>query len=428
MQASVLFARQPIFDRGMNVYAYELLCRSGQHRETSERAQDQASSEVLLNAFSSVDICQVVGHRKAFVNFTENLLHVSPLFGSRHLVVEVLESVIANENALGAMKQLKASGFTIALDDFELSANSEPLLAYADIVKLDVLALNAERLAAHVRALKPYGVELLAEKIETYEILEQCRALGFDYFQGYFLSKPRDFAGRKIRENRVTLMQLLAEIHRPNIEFREIERLIKQDPVISFKLLRLINSAAFHLVRKIRSLKEAITMLGIAQIRRWATLLSLHEGTDKPLELSATTLARAQMCYLIAKTVSPRDSETCFTAGLFSTLDAFLDAPIEEVLKELPLTQDLVDAITKHTGRAGRILSNVIAYEEARWEDIDLTDWPGFDEAKMALAYRESLDWVSKTLVAAKVGRTPKKRRNSRMARRAPTVQQVGTG
>jgi EAL and modified HD-GYP domain-containing signal transduction protein len=252
-----------------------------------------------------------------------------------------------------------------------------------------------------VEALRPYRVKLLAEKIETYEVLERCRGLGFDYFQGYFLSKPRDFAGRKIRENRVTLMQLLAKIHNPNIEFREIERLIKQDPVISFKLLRLINSAAFNLVRKIRSLKEAITMLGIDQIRRWATLLSLHEGTDKPLELSATTLTRAQMCYLIAQKVCPRDAESCFTVGLFSTLDAFLDAPIKKVLAELPLSKELVDAIVYRTGGAGRILDNVVAHEEARWEDIDLRGWPRFNEAELALAYRKSIEWVAQTAITA---------------------------
>lgn len=426
MKTTVLFARQPIFDRALNVCAYELLCRSGQQQNTSRHAQDQASSEVLLNAFSNEDICNVVGNRRAFINFTENLLHVSPLFGNQYLVVEVLESVVANENALSALQQLRESGFTIALDDFELSADSTPLLAHADIVKLDVLALDDERLADHVRELRPYGVKLLAEKIETYAVLERCQSLGFDYFQGYFLSKPKDFSGRKIRENRAPLMRLLAEIHRPNLEIRDIENTIKQDPVLSFKLLRLINSAAFYLVREIHSLRDAITMLGISQIQRWATLLSLYESTEKPLELSAATLVRAHMCLLIAEILSPNDTDLCFTAGLFSTLDAFMDAPIEEVLAELPLSRDLVDAITEGTGPAGRILQSVIAYEEARWEDVDLWRYPGFNEEKMARAYTQSLDWVSRTLYATNSRDVLKNRSTSASAFDMPAGSKTG--
>ncbi len=407
MESTILFARQPIFDRGLNVFAYELLCRSGQQQSACPRAQDQASSEVLLNAFSNVEIGNVVGNRRAFINFTEELLHVSPLFGSRYLVVEVLESVVANESALSALKQLRASGFTVALDDFELSADSIPLLAHADIVKLDVLALDERRLAAHVRELRPYGVQLLAEKIETYGALERCQSLGFDYFQGYFLSKPKDFSGRKMAENRAPLMRLLAEIHRPGIEIHDVEKLIQQDPILSLKLLRLINSAAFNLVRQIRSLKEAITMLGIAQIRRWATLLSLYESTDKPLELSAATLVRARMCQLLAERLSPAETDLCFTAGLFSTLDAFLDAPIKDLLSGLSLSQELVASIVEGAGTAGKILTNVIAYEEARWEDLDLSEWIDLTEGDFAVAYTDSLEWVSRSLYGTHSEDTP---------------------
>jgi EAL and modified HD-GYP domain-containing signal transduction protein len=396
-----LLARQPIFDRTMKVVAYELLCRNSELKFIATTDGDAASSQVLLNAFTELSIDDVVGNHKAFVNFTRTLLHAPPPFNRQKLVIEVLEGQQIDASMLHSLKQLREQGYTIALDDFELSHETEELIAYADIVKLDVLALSPEQLQQHVDYLKPFGVTLIAEKVETYEMFEHCKAMGFDLFQGYFLAKPRVIRGRKIAENKQSVLQLLSALHDPNIALDKIEHLIAQDTILSFKLLRLVNSAAFGLPRHVESLRQAIMLLGLNKLRNWVNLLALSNLNGKPHELSITALTRARLCELIAtKTNQIVRKDAYFTVGLLSTLDAFLDTPLEELLGHLSLSEQLNQAILHHAGPEGKALSMVQKHEYGQWHEID---WEYFAELgitpeTLAEIYLEALRWVDETL------------------------------
>lgn len=381
--------------------AYELLCRNSELKFIATTDGDAASSQVLLNAFTELSIDDVVGNHKAFVNFTRTLLHAPPPFNRQKLVIEVLEGQQIDASMLHSLKQLREQGYTIALDDFELSHETEELIAYADIVKLDVLALSPEQLQQHVDYLKPFGVTLIAEKVETYEMFEQCKAMGFDLFQGYFLAKPRVIRGRKIAENKQSVLQLLSALHDPNIALDKIEHLIAQDTILSFKLLRLVNSAAFGLPRHVESLRQAIMLLGLNKLRNWVNLLALSNLNGKPHELSITALTRARLCELIAtKTNQIVRKDAYFTVGLLSTLDAFLDTPLEELLGHLSLSEQLNQAILHHAGPEGKALSMVQKHEYGQWHEID---WEYFAELgitpeTLAEIYLEALRWVDETL------------------------------
>lgn len=396
-----LLARQPIFDRSMNVVAYELLCRSTDDNRAVFEDADQASSQVMLRAFTDLSIEDVIGEHRAYINFTRKLLNSSPPFSREQLVIEVLENITVDDELLRCLANLRKDGYTVALDDFELTEETLPLLDHADIVKLDVLTLSNGQLKETVEFLKNYEITLLAEKVETYEMLENCKTMGFDLFQGFFLSRPKLIKGRHVTENRQAIMQLLAQLNDPSADLAEIETLISHDPVLSYKLLKLINSAAFNLVTEIDSLRQAITLLGIHQIRSWVTLLAMSNISNKPLELSVTSMCRAHFCQLLGLGVSGQTrADTHFTVGLLSTLDAFMDSPLEDLLEKISLNSALVDALLRHEGCEGKVLQIAISYERGEWDDIDwgYLNSKNITAPELATMYTESLSRTNRTL------------------------------
>lgn len=396
-----LLARQPIFNRKMQVVAYELLCRNYDIDFTSPEGGDTASSQVLLHTFTDLSIQSVVGKHQAFINFTRTLLLAPPPFHQDQLVIEVLEGQKVDAQMLHSLKRLREKGYTIALDDFELTEETRGLIPYADIIKLDVLQLSTEQIIEHVEHLKSFGITLVAEKVETYEMLEFCKSLGFDLFQGYFLARPKIIKGRKITENKQAVLQLLSVMHNPDVHLDEVERLIAHDPMLSYKLLRLVNSAAFALPRTIDSLRQAIALLGLDIIKNWINLLAMANMGDKPLELSIAALTRARMCAAIATAMNGMSrSDSFFTVGLLSTLDAFMDAPLEILLKNLSLNKNLNEALLEHSGDEGRVLEIVEHYEKADWEKID---WEYLSQNNitpdtLTHIYLDAISWVSNTV------------------------------
>lgn len=396
-----LLARQPIFNRKMQVVAYELLCRSTEMINGKFDDGDMASSQVLLHTFTELSINSVVGDHLAFINFTRTLLLTPPPFDKKQLVVEVLEGQRVDAQMLHSLKVLRELGYTIALDDFELSSETEGLVPYADIIKLDVLQLSAEKILEHIAYLKPLGITLLAEKVETYEMLEFCKEAGFDLFQGYFLARPKIIKGRKITENKQAVLQLLSILHDPEVSLDKVERLISHDPMLSYKLLRLVNSAAYALPRTIESLRQAITLLGLNIIKNWINLLAMANLGDKPLELSIAALTRARMCEVIATTMNTKPrQDSFFTVGLLSTLDAFMDVPLEILLGNISLSVQLNEALLKHLGDEGKVLDIVEHYERAEW---DMIDWNylaarNIDPDRLSHIYLDALQWVSSTM------------------------------
>lgn len=367
-----LLARQPIFNTQMKVVAYELLCRSSNINQANFTNGDEASSRVLLNTFTELSIEKVVGKHLAFINFTRNLLQTPPPFDRQQLVIEILEGQRVDSAMLHSLKVLREQNYTIALDDFVLTPETQSLIPYADIIKLDVLQLSQPQLMEHINFLKPFGVQLVAEKVETYEMLEFCKNAGFDLFQGYFLARPQIISGRKLSDNKQLVLQLLSTLHDPDVQIEKIEKLIARDTVLSFKLLRLVNSAAFGLARRIDSLKQAIMLLGINKIKNWVNILAMSNLGNKPHELSVAALTRARMCEMIAnKMQGQKKQDGFFTVGLLSTLDAFMDMPLISLLNSISLSDHINDAILDKVGDEGKVLEITIHYEKGEWENID---------------------------------------------------------
>lgn len=396
--ADVFIGRQPIFDRHMRVYAYELLYRHGFVDHAVITDFNAASSEVVVNSLIEVGLDRLVGNKKAFCNFTRDFLikGASIPFPTNQLVVEVLENVSPEVEVIDAIRSLSRSGHLIALDDFVVTDDLLPLVELADVVKIDVLALSRDEVISQVgklRQVKP--LQLLAEKVETHDEYVFCRNLGFDLFQGYFFSKPQVVSGRKVPPSRLAMLRLMAELSRVDIDLTNLEEIIQTDVNLSVKLLRQINSSFYSLLSEVKSIRQAIIYLGLLHIRNWACIVSMGSISDKPQELMSMALIRGKMCEIMSGSDDSEQRGMFFTVGLFSMLDSILDMPMKEVLNTLPLIEEVNIALLQRKGQLGRTLSCVESYERANWGEVDEC---GFDQALVGRAYIDALDWTNAAL------------------------------
>lgn len=402
-QAQALFAKQPIFDTQMKVAAYELLFRDGGANKAGAVDGDQATSHVLLYAFGQHKIEEIIGSAPAFINFTRNLLVFPPPLPPNKLVIEVLEDVKPDEHVLKGLKNLKEQGYKIALDDFFLTRDTKQLIAYADIIKIDVLALSPAKLKAYVDYLRPLKLTLLAEKIETYEMMEQCKALGFELFQGYFLSKPDLVEGHKIEESKESILRLLATLTQTEVDIKTVAGAIATDPRLSYRILKIVNSSAVNSRNEINSLTQAASLLGLNQIRNWAMLLVMASSDNKPMELCILGMTRAKFGEQIGRKIGDKNlADMCFTTGILSTFDAFLDMPMEQLLQNLTLSKEIQQGLTTASGNTGLILQLTKVYEVADWPKV--THLMGNDpfrsitELELNDYYTEAVSWARKTV------------------------------
>lgn len=396
----IYIGRQPIFDRDLQVYAYELLFRSGNLNQAAcpdaPFDGDRATSQVIINTFIELGLERVVDNRHAFINLTRAFVTApAPLpFPRDRVVLEILEDIEPDAEVLAGLWALTDQGYRVALDDFVFREGRQALLELAHIVKVDLRMVPRDELSAQVTLLRRHDVSLIAEKVETRADFEYCRELGFDYFQGYFLSKPNIVQGRQLAPNRLPVLQLLARVQDPQAEPGDIEQLIVQDVALSYKLLRYINSAFFALPKKVDSIRQAIVYLGTRAIRTWVSLLVVAGLDNKPAALVTQAMQRARMCELLAQRAQRRQPDIYFTVGLFSLLEALIDTPLETTLDTLPFTDDIRAALLRQEGPYGEALACTLAYEHGRF---DQAHFDRLGPAEMTDVYLAAMHWADQS-------------------------------
>ena len=370
-----LVGRQPILDRDLDVFGYELLFRPEEENSKPINGES-ATSQVVNNAFVDIRLDRIVGEHRAFINVTRDFLleHSNLTFPRDRVVLEVLEDVEIDDALIEAIKALSDSGYVIALDDFVYAPEWDPLLDCASIVKIDVQMFSEPELKEQLGYLRPHKALLLAEKVETSDEFNHFRTLGFDYFQGYFLSRPQTVRGKQAPTNRPGILSLMSRLQDPQITVGEIEELVGQDVALSYRLLRYINSAFFALPKPVESIGQAVVYVGLSQLRQWTSLLAMAGVHDKPKELMRLSLTRAKMCELLCKEAGKKDADVYFTVGLFSALGALFDQPLYEIVQELPLSETIKGALLNHTGDPGAALQCTLAYETCKWPEVVFAD------------------------------------------------------
>lgn len=386
--------RQPIYGRSIDVFAYELLFRNNEINRASFTDGDAATAQVMLNTFVEIGLDNIVDHHLAFINLTRDFVlgNYCVALPKDRVVLEVLENMGVDQELMEALQRLSKLGYRIALDDFVYHESLKPLVELADIIKVDVLELDRETVAQHVKILRQYPVKLLAEKVETYEEFEFCRDLGFDYFQGYFFCKPNIISAKPMPANRMAILALLTQLQNPTIEISQLERIIEEDLSLGSQVLRYINSAFFEMPKQIDSIDQAVYMVGTDRLRTWASLLMLARIEEKPVELLVTAIVRARMCEQLAVAHHVREVDQYFTVGLFSILDGLLDQPLEDIIPTLPLDEDIRQALVNKKGSLGMTLDCVLAYERGDWDTVLCH---GVEVETIKAAYLEAISWTS---------------------------------
>jgi len=387
----------------MAVVAYELLYReSSSSRSAQVGDAGSATLEVITGAALEIGLDRLAGGLPVHINFPGELLVKLPDLPvqAERIVVEVLEDVRATSQVLQGIHTLRARGHRIALDDFSPQISDPRLLEVADIVKLEISHPPADELARLTRELRAAGLELIAENVESREEFERCIALGFTGFQGNFLQQPETFSARRVPVSRLGALRLSAALQNEEYSLDEVERLLSQDVTLSYRVLRCINSSYYNLPRRVDSIRHAIVILGLDNLRQLCGLLCLQGLDDRPPSLIVQAMIRGRMCEQLGKLGGARDAGAFFITGLFSLLNALLGVPTRKVVEDLPLTPAVVQALVAGEGPLGAALHCARAYEKGTWDQAVYADLPAH---LIRAAYVDALFWAeqSRALLSA---------------------------
>ena len=395
------FARQPIMDLNNRLYGYEMLYRGGPQADNSGNPIDgDAATAAVIEAFQVRGIDKLSGGKKAFVNFTQKLLldGVASYFPPERMVVEVLENVDPTPELIAELRRLKSLGYMLALDDFVYSPALKPLMRLADIVKIDFIdglftMRNFYAICSNIDLKKCL---LLAEKVENQEVYDKARDLGCQLFQGYFFAKPSTMTEKTVGVMRVNALRLLSEASHKPVDFDRVAAVVKQDMGLTFKILKLVNSAYFGLTKEISDIKRAVVFLGQKELKKWVSFVALINLNDsKPPELIEMSLVRAHFCESVAKHLKrTQESDAFFLTGLFSLLEAMLDNTMGTLLEDVKLPELTHASLMGEKGPARDALDLIIALERGNWPDVlRLSNTLGVLSSDMSGLYADSLQW-----------------------------------
>lgn len=397
----IFVARQPIFDRRRAVVAYELLFRSGVENAFGQHDPNRASVQMMDTTLFGFGLDSLVGEKQAFFNASRDVLlkeHWQVLPAARS-VIEVLETIIPDAEVAAACAAIKRAGYRLALDDFVFRPEYELLLPFTDLVKVDFLVTKGAERTELAHRFASRGITMVAEKVETYEDFQAGLEAGYELFQGYFFCRPEMVTGKDIPAFKTNLLRLMREINRPELDFDQLEELIKSEVTLSVRLLRYLHSAGFGWRHEVETISQALRVLGERATRKWASLVVLTLiGEDKPAELVTTSLVRAQLCEQLGAEASLPDRQAdLFLVGLLSTLDAMLDRPMEEVLGQMSVSDDVRAALLQGDNHLSDTLQLAISYDRGDWTRVKtLAPRLAYPEPAIPTAYRHAVEWVNK--------------------------------
>ena len=396
---ALFLGRQPILDRAQNTYGYELLFRDGPENAFRGSDADQATLTVIDNSLGHMGLRQVTGGKKAFINFTRRLLveDYGSLLPKEHVVIEVLEGIEPDSEVIKACRRLKDLGYTVALDDFQYRPEYDPLIEIADVIKVDLHVSNERDRQQMARQFLPLNIRLLAERVETFAEFEQVKEMGYSYFQGYFFSRPVVLSMEQVPQSKLARIQLLQLINHPEFDLEKAETIIKHDPSLTMKLLQYINSVIFGLSVQVQSIRQALSLLGEENIRKWIALLVLNGLVeDRPVELLRQAIVRGRFCELLAKPLNleGKDQEL-FMTGVFSLLDTMMGKPMADLLIDIPLSKEIEAALLRKSSPYEDALATAKAFERGDWNHIAaVSEKYGTEDERLAACHQEAFSWA----------------------------------
>jgi len=394
-------SRHAILDKQQKVYAYELLF--SENLETNQNKQlksDQKASKVLLDSFYLMGIETITGGRRALVKFTKNLLtsDFAHLFSHDIITVKIGNEIIYDAKIAAACENLKKSGYMIVLDDFTFNQNSVLMLPFCTMVSVDTQSVGDYILKVIATRLKSKNIKCLAKNIINQNTFNKVRELEYDYFSGPFIGKTTTIEKRDVPVQKISFLEMLKEVTKADVNFSRIENIVKRDVSLTYKLLKMINSSVFGIKNEVKSIKQALVLLGANEVKRWITLVILSNiGNDKPDELLRISLLRARFLELLAPLAGmEKAASDLFLMGLLSLMSTLMDQPLKSVLHGLPLSDDVKNALLGEESPYKNIFDLVVCHENADWSKIRLLAKDiKIDEKGIQTAYTKAAQWVN---------------------------------
>ncbi len=404
-------ARQAIYDHNKNVFAYELLFRDGIINCFPNISQSEATSNILAGSHLSIGVENITDNRPAFINFhTDSLLYRFPSsLDPLNVIIEIVETVDITDELIAACQHIANLGYKIALDDYDFSEKWDALIPLAQYIKIEVsdIDFSNSRKKTKIDTLIRSGKTLIAERVETLTEFEELKRVGFDLFQGYFLSKPEVVKHRNIEINLTSIIELVDISVSKEFNYEKINNIFEKDVGLSYKLMRFINNPLFNKRQRIDSLSHALKYLGEVELKKFIALIALASlKGEKPIDLVYTSLCRAQFCKLIATEMKLTNETTLgFVIGLFSLVDALIDLPMPEVMNKMPFSDEAKKVLCHqdHSGSLALQFQLCLAIEIADWDAIDLlAKKTNLTLPIIFTKYYESMEWANemKTLMS----------------------------
>jgi EAL and modified HD-GYP domain-containing signal transduction protein len=398
---NIFVATQPIFNKKLNVFGYEVLHRSNANNAYNHENPDVASSEVLINTFEVVGIERLTDGKPAFVHFTNKILekNVTALFPNDQIMIQIPESIKNEYLLVYELEELSKRGYFLVFDDYILEPEYQRFLPLANIIRVDLK--NADPKKIKEIKTKYRKIHFLAEKVEAQWEFDRAVDLGFDLFQGYFFAKPVMHKQKTLQPIKSNYFSLLQEVTKPIFDLDAVVKILETDLALSYKVLKLANTVEFSFRKEISSLKHAIVALGQDKVKKILTVLSMANlNESKPHELVKLSLVRAKMLEEVVVSCNlDFDTYKVFILGLFSTLDAMLDISMEDALKKINIDSDIYEALVEKSGPYNALLKLVMLYENMQVEELKNTcDIIGIQYNNMTNSYLLSLDWYKKIL------------------------------
>lgn len=391
-----LMALQPVYCRNLDIAAFELLLEDTTDTNESSRSSDDICRLVLdtygsIHQHGKVNVVPIFLEMSDAILLDEELSEISP----QQFILQISAADEFSPEYIETLKTWANKGYRLALSDYsKISENAKPLLDIVNILKLDINEYSPEELHDLVEEMKPHGLELYVHSIHSSDEFHDCHDMDFHYFNGEIFETPTKSAGKKIGSNKLLLLQLLAELQNPDATIKSLEDITIKDANLTFKLLKIINSAAFSNDRQIESISHAINMLGIDQLGRWVTLFLLEGNMSRNNDLMRTMLIRGRMCEVLAGLTGRDKVVSHFITGLLSQLDVLMDMPMEDLMSQVALSEDIKDSLLHRLGSMGEILVEVEHYGNGDFQKLKgLVGKSSYESA-----YRHSNSWASNIL------------------------------
>ena len=394
----IFIARQGIYDKNGKVVAYELLYRNSMENSYNPLIEDEVSTYKVIENISSFGLDILTNKKRAFVNFSEALImkDIATLLPKENVVIEVLETVNPSEEIINKLLSLKDLGYYIVLDDVVEVEHIVKFIGVIDIVKFDFRLATSEARKKIAYICNKYNIDMLAEKVETSEELNEAKGLGYIYFQGYYYSKPSIFLGKDIAVKNTSIFMLLVELIKENYDIDKVEYIMKTDVALTYKFLKFINSSYFNFLQEIKSIRQAIILIGREELRKWLSILTVVEMSSINAGYANIIIIRAKFCEEIANIISPNYVPQAFMVGLFSNMHQMIEKNIDYVVKELPLNSEIKNALLGEQNVLKDILDLALAYENVDSDKItEMRKKMSINEDLLWRLYSKSIEWCS---------------------------------